>query len=178
MMKPGILITIAAMALALVSIPDTDAEAKGWGWGHRNLRIGVIGSNFITSDTDGTPTPPSLVNTSLQSGIIKGGGSGIFSSQTTIEMAGMDSRCDDPLLPFGAPLATTVVLTFNDGSQLTLLTDEESYYCTDGSTFVVIFGGTVSGGTGRYGDAAGSMWEGTAEAFQSRVTGKIEVDLD
>lgn len=173
-MKPAILVAVAAMAFAIVSIPDV--EAKAW-WGRHGLELKLTGSNFITSSEGGRPTPNNEVNTSLQSGIIRGGGSGLFSAQTTIEQAGMDSRCE-ATLPFGADLFTTIVLTYHDGSQLTLqATGPESFYCTNGETFVVDLGGTVLGGEGRYEDATGT-WEGTAEAFQSRVTANIELDLD
>lgn len=178
-MKPGIFIAVAAMAIALVSAPDV--EAKGWGWGGHDLHLRVAGSNYIVSNLpNGTPTPPETTSTSIANGIAKGSGGGIFSAQNVAQGIDpenpFDPRCEGTLLPLGNDIATTVVITQPDGSILSLVT-AGSYYCTDGVTFVAEFGGNVLGGEGRYEGATGT-WEGTAQVFQSRVTGTLDVDLD
>jgi len=171
-MKKGIFVALAALALTVFAVPDANA------WWHRgpDLDLRIAGSNFITSSgEDGRPTPLGQVLTSLQSGIVKGAGGGVFSAQTIIELVGPDDRCT-PL--FGADLSTTIVVTQYDGSVLSLVTGPGSFYCTDGSVFFVDFGGTVAGGEGRY-DGATGTWEGTAESRPSaRVTGTLSVDLD
>jgi hypothetical protein len=176
-MKKGIFVTVAALGLALFAVPD----AHGNDGSDLNLRL--AGSNFITSSQDdGTPTPLGAASTSLQSGIAKGkSGRAIFSAQTIIEEAGQDDRCGP--LP-GAGLSTTSVLTYNDGSILSLtttdLTDpESSFYCFNPVTevFFVEFEGTVTGGTGRFEGATGT-WKGSAEAQSSRVTAELEINLD
>ena len=122
-MKTGISIALAALALALFAVPDA------YGKSGPDMSLRLSGSNFITSSQpDGTPSPLGAVSTSLQSGIAKGSGSPIFSSQTVIEAVGGDARCGG-FLP-GAGLSTTSVLTYNDGSILSLTTDDEkSFYC-------------------------------------------------
>lgn len=173
-MKKGIFVAIAALALALFAVPEAQGKSG------RTLDLRLAGSNFITSSTDeGRPTPLGQVSTSLQSGIVKGGGSAVFSSQTVIEQAGQDDRCGE--LP-GAALSTTTVLTYNDGSILSLTTDNEaSFFCFDpiSGLFFVDFEGTVVGGVGRFEGATGT-WQGTAEAISGTglVTANVMVDLD
>ena len=169
-MKTGFLIAVAALCFTAFAV----AEAHGHEDSDLNLRL--AGSNFITSSTDeGRPTPLGAVSTSLQSGISKGSGSAVFSAQTVIEQFGPDDRCA-PLV--GADLSTTIVVTYKDGSILSLVTGPGSFYCTDGSVFIVDFGGTVAGGEGRFEGATGT-WEGTAESQPtSRITSEISVDLD
>ena len=171
-MKKRILIAVAVMALALSSVPDTSARAWG-GWHGLNLRL--AGAAFITSSEDGRPTPLGGVFTSMANGIVKGGGGSIFSATVTAEAVGPDGRCGDML--FGADLSTTIVVTQQDGSILSLETGPASYFCTDGTTFWADFEGTVSGGVGRYEGATGT-WTGTAEVAKSKVTARINVDLD
>jgi hypothetical protein len=179
-MKTGISIALAALALALFAVPDA------YGKSGPDMSLRLSGSNFITSSQpDGTPSPLGAVSTSLQSGIAKGSGSPIFSSQTVIEAVGGDARCGG-FLP-GAGLSTTSVLTYNDGSILSLTTDDEkSFYCFEQTSadpdpiagiFFVEFEGTVTGGTGRFEGATGT-WVGSAEAESSRVTADLEIDLD
>ncbi len=176
-MKTGISIALAALALALFAVPDAYGESGP------DMSLRLSGSNFITSSqADGTPTPLGAVSTSLQSGIAKGSGSPIFSAQTIIEEVGQDERCGD--LP-GAGLSTTTVLTYNDGSILSLTTDDEkSFYCFEQTSadpiagiFFVEFEGTITGGTRRFEGATGT-WVGSAEAESSRVTADVEIDLD
>jgi hypothetical protein len=175
-MKKGIFVTVAALGLALFAVPD----AHGNDGSDLNLRL--AGSNFITSSQDdGTPTPLGAASTSLQSGIAKGkSGRAIFSAQTIIEEAGQDDRCGP--LP-GAGLSTTSVLTYNDGSILSLTTDDEkSFYCfeptgVDTGIFSVEFEGIVTGGTGRFEGATGT-WVGSAVAEGGRVTADLQIDLD
>jgi hypothetical protein len=181
-MKKGIFIALAALALAVFAVPEAQGKHG------RSLDLRLSGSNFITSSQpDGTPTPLGQVSTSLQSGIAKGSGSPIFSAQTVIEAPGQDERCGE--LP-GAGLSTTSVLTYDDGSILSITTDDEkSFYCFEPTSFdpdtglpiagifTVEFEGTVTGGTGRFEGATGT-WVGSAEAESSRVTAHLEIDLD
>jgi hypothetical protein len=122
-----------------------------------------------------------MTNTSIASGIVKGGGGGIFTAQNVGQGVAdlenpFDPRCEGTPLPIGNDLATTIVITQHDGSILSLAT-VDSYYCSDGVTFVANIGGNVLGGEGRYEGASGT-WEGTAQVFQSRVIGTLDVDLD
>lgn len=169
-MKVTIIIAVASLALAAFVVPDALGDSGP------DLEMRLAGSNFITSSGDnGRPTPLGQVSTSMQSGIAKGSGSAVFTAQTIIEAAGPDDRCS-PLL--GADLSTSTVLTFNDGSILSLVTGPGSYYCTDGSVFIVDFSGTVAGGEGRFEGATGT-WVGTAESQPTaRVTAEVSVDLD
>ena len=184
-MKTGIVITAAALGLALFAVPD----AQAWWWNRGpDLDLRVSGSNFITSSTDGRPTPLGAVSTSMQSGIAKGkSGRPIFSAQTIIEAGGADSRCG---VLAGAGLSTTAVFTYKDGSILSVTTDDDlSFYCfqptvVDPDTgapiagiFSVEFEGTVTGGTRRFEGATGT-WVGSAEAEGGRVTAHVEIDLD
>jgi len=171
-MKPGILIfVLAAMALAVISMRDSPAQAED-----PNVRF--AGSNFITSSQDdGTPTPAGEQSTSLQSGIAKGQfGKAVFSAQTIIEEALPDDRCP-PELPVGNNLSTTIVMTYNDGSILSLETGPGSFYCSDGVVFAVNFEGIVTGGEGRFEGTTGT-WEGTARAQSSRVTAEAAINLN
>jgi|GEM_PF-1759688 len=174
-MRVGIYIAMAALGLAVFAVPDAH------GWWHRGpeIRLRLSGSNFITSSQDdGTPSPLGAVSTSLQSGIAKGkSGKSIFSAQTIIQQAGQDDRCGN--LP-GAGLSTTSVFTYDDGSILSVTTDPDiSYYCYDPSVglFSVEFGGTVTGGAGRFEGATGT-WDGSAESVSARVMADLAIDLD
>jgi hypothetical protein len=173
-MKTGIFIALAALALAVVAVPDAH------GWWHRGpeLNLRVAGSSFITSSQDdGTPSPLGGVFTSMQSGKAKGAGGGIFTSQAVVGAAGLEPRCEPPF-PLGGNITFfQVVLTDSDGSILTLQASEDSFYCTDGSTFVANAGGSVLGGEGRYEGATGT-WDVSAQIFQSRVTGTLTADLE
>lgn len=185
-MKKGIFLAMAVLGLAVFMVPD----AHAWWWWHHgpDISLELSGSNFTTSSQDdGTPTPIGPVSTSLQSGIARGkSGRPIFSAQTVIEAGGVDARCGE--LP-GAGLSTTAVLTYKDGSILSVTTDdEESFYCfeptgfdPDGlpitGIFSVEFEGTVTGGTGRFEGATGT-WVGSAVAEDGRVTADIQIDLD
>jgi len=171
-MKPGIIIVaLAAMTLAVVGMQDSPAQAE-------DPSVRFAGSNFITSSQDdGTPTPAGEASTSMQSGIAKGKfGKAVFSAQTVIEEALPDGRCP-PQLPVGNDLSTTIVMTYNDGSILSIATGPGSFYCSDGTVFAVDFTGIVTGGEGRFEGATGT-WEGTARAESARVTADARIDLD
>ena len=169
-MKKGIFIAVAALALAVFAVPEAQGKSG------RTLDLQFSGSNFTTSSVDGRPTPLGAVSTSLQSGVVKGSGGGIFSAQTVVEEAGQLAECGP--LP-GGELSTTIVITYNDGSILSLATSSGSFFCFDpvDGVFSVNFVGTVTGGVGRF-EGAGGTWEGTARAQGSRVTAESSVDLD
>ena len=168
-MKNGIVIAMASLALGVFAVPDALAQSG------RDLDMRLAGSNFITSSSVGRPTELGEVSTSMQSGISQGSGSAIFTAQTISEEALPDGRCNGLA---GADMSTTIVLTYNDGSILSLVTGSDSFYCTDGYVFLIDFGGTVAGGEGRFEGATGT-WEGTAENQPAaRFTAEVNVDLD
>jgi hypothetical protein len=175
-MKPG-LITIALAALAIVAFAVPDARgATG-----RDVSLSLAGGNFITSTVDGTPTPlDGQPLTALQSGLAKGPGQPLFVAQTVLSEIPQDPTMFPPACLAqglaGAPLSTTVVFTYSDGSVLSLATDAGSYFCTDGTTFTVSFGGNVTGGEGRFAGATGT-WEGTASSVSARVLAEVRIDL-
>jgi hypothetical protein len=172
-MKTGIFVALAALALAVAAVPDAH------GAGGPDLDLWAAGSSLVTSSQDdGTPTPiDGRPFTAMQSGIVKGSGGGIFTSQTVVGQAGLDPRCEAPLPLGGDVTLFTLVLTDNDGSMLTLGAVEDSFYCTDGVAFAGNLRGSVLGGEGRYEGATGT-WDISAQIVQSRVTGSITVDLD
>jgi hypothetical protein len=175
-MKTGIFIALAALALAVFAVPDA------YGMEGADLHMKIFGGNHISSDTDGVPT---LIDggaiTAIQSGKTKGSGSPSLFSTTALEAVDL-SNLPTPgcpaAMPLGSGLSSTVVLTYQDGSLLSLTTEPGSSYCSDGTLFTVDFFGTVAGGNGRFEDATGT-WEGTAVTFPGgRFTGEISVDLD
>lgn len=183
-MKKGIFVAIAALALAVFAVPE--AQGKNG----RSLDLRLSGSIFVTSSTDeGRPTPVDGLSalTALSSGIAKGSGSPLFSTQTIVEPlpenpADFPPAClamDPPMA--GAGISTTTVFTFKDGSLLTLTSDPEiSFYCVsaDGVVFTAEFGGMVAGGTGRFEGATGTF-ESTADVVSGtgRLTSHTMVDL-
>lgn len=173
-MKSGIFIAAAVLGLALFAPPD----AHGW-WSHGpELNLSFSGSNFITSsDPDGSPTDLGQASTSMQSGLVRAKHMrAVFTAQTQIDAAMPDGRCP-PQTPVGGDLSTTIVVTYYDGSILSIATGPGSFYCSDGALFVVEFLGTITGGNGRFEGASGT-WEGTASALDSRVEAKATLDLD
>lgn len=193
-MKKGILLAIAALGLALFAVPDAPAEA--WGGHHykpRVMHLTLSGSNFVTSSQDSTedygrPTPvDGRVLTALANGIALGKhGRALFTTQSVLEEIGLQPGCEkNEAFVGGAGVTTTTVLTYEDGSLLSLAgpidpdNPKANFYCTDGTDFSVKFQGTVAGGTGRFEGATGT-WKGTAEATggTGRVTAKLRVKLD
>jgi hypothetical protein len=176
-MKTGIFVAMAALALAVFGIPDSPSQAQG-----TSLDVRLSGGNFITSSEDGRPTPlDGRVITAMQSGIVKGGGGGIFSSQTVLEEVPANPADFPPdclaMGLAGADLSATLVLIYKDGSLLSIATEPGSFYCTDGTFFTVEFEGIVTGGEGRFEGATGD-WTGTAQSVSSRVTAELEINLN
>jgi hypothetical protein len=171
-MKKGIFVTLVGLALVAFAVPYAQGDDG------QDLYLSVYGSSFVTSSQDdGTPTPPGLASTGLQSGIAKGSGNAVFSSQTVTGDALPDARCP-ATLPLGGDLTVTGVFTFNDGSIFQLTTGAGNFFCTDGVALNIgEMAGTVIGGDGRFEGATGT-WEGSAEVDGSRVTGNIAVHLD
>ena len=175
-MKTGIVVALAALALAIFVVPE--AQGKDG----RTLDVSLAGSNFITSDEDGIPTPlDGRPITAIQNGIAKGSGGAIFSSNAALEQVP-----ENPLeFPpdclaqglAGAPLTISFVLTYNDGSLLSLATGPGSFYCTDGTDFSVDGVGIVTGGNGRFEGATGTF-SVTAFSEPPRVLADLEIDLD
>ena len=180
-MKTGIIIAMAALSMAIFAVPD----AQAWWWHHGpDLNLRLSGSNFVTSSTDGAPTPlTGEVLTSMANGIAKGKhGRSLFTAQAILDMVPENPAEFPPeclaMGMAGSGVSVTTVFTYNDGSILSIVTDPAlSFFCTDGVAFTVEFAGTVSGGSGRFDGAAGS-WAGTAESTGGRVTSHVMIDLD
>ena len=136
-MKLGI-VTLALAALALTAFVSSDADANG-----QHMVMHVSGGNFITSTVDGQPTPlDGQPFTALQSGIARGpGGVADFLSQAVIDAIPQDPSMFPPAClaqgRAGSTLSTTLVVSYKDGSLLSMTTDDGSYFCTDGTAFTV-----------------------------------------
>lgn len=175
-MKIGIFVALAALALAIFAVPEAQGSVG------QTLNVSLAGSNFITSDEDGVPTPlDGQPITAIQNGIVKGSGGAIFTSNAALEQVP-----ENPLeFPpdclaqglAGAPLTISFVLTYNDGSILSLATGPGSFFCTDGTDFSVDSVGIVTGGNGRFEGATGTF-TGTALSEPPRVVADLEIDLD
>lgn len=168
---------MAALTVAMVGVPGSAARAND---GSVDLRF--YGANFVNSTVDGRPSPlDGRVATARQSGIVKGRGRGIFASQAVLEEVPANPA-DFPadclaMGQAGSDIFVAIVVTYNDGSILTLVTTgPDSFFCTDGAVFTIEFEGIVTGGEGRFEGATGT-WEGTAHAQNFRVTAAVEVDL-
>jgi hypothetical protein len=178
-MKTGIFVALTALLVAVFAIP----EAQGINGQSLNLR--VWGANLISSDENGIPTPTdSTPVTAFQSGMAKGGG-GSASLFASVALPAFDPGlippdCTGLGLP-GNPLAQTIVLTYNDGSLLSLVAGPGSFYCTDGIIFIVEAVGEVRAGAGRFEGATGT-WELTAETLPpggtGLFTGEISIDFE
>ena len=179
MTRGFITIALAALAVIIVATPD----AHGWWHSGPDMSLRLSGGNFISSTIDGAPTPPDgQALTATQSGIARGRhGRALFYSQAELDAVPSDPAMFPPDCLAqglgGSTLSTTLVFTYNDGSILSMTTDDGSYFCTDGTAFTVSFGGTVTGGEKRFEGASGT-WEGTADSVSGRVVAKVEIDLD
>lgn len=156
------------------------AEAQSSRGGDLDVRIS--GSSFIVStnpDDNNAPTTNFEPGTSIQSGIAKGSGSAIFRAQTVFAPDPEDDSCSETPLPAAVDVTTTIVLTYNDGSILTLSAGEASgsSACSDGVTFIANLMGLVSNGSGRFEGASGA-WEGTAEVSGAQISGDLVVDFE
>jgi hypothetical protein len=161
-------IAVGAVVFVLGTIASTSVDAQ------RAVRIEFTGSSHIVSTKDGRPTPPLSVATSYQSGVAGGNGQGVFATQTVSEAPVMGYHGCPAL---GGALRSNIVVTYNDGSQLQLTSQEGSLFCTDGLTFVAMFVGEVVGGTKRFEGATGT-WTGSAKVVGSRLSAMAMVDLD
>ncbi len=176
-MKKGIFVALAGLALTVFAVPD----AHAWWWGHHNrpdINLHVWGSNLTVSDEGGIPTPTNTTPiTVYQSGKTRGS-SGRPSLSGTLTVPAFDvdqvpTECAG--LP-GGPLFQTVVLTYNDGSMLSLVAGPGSYYCTDGTVFTFEAFGKVRAGAGRFEGATGT-YEGSGRTFAPGDTGLFTADL-
>lgn len=175
-MKSVVLIALAALAVAVFAIPEAQGTTG------RTLDVSLAGSNFITSDEDGAPTPldgqPVIA---IQSGIVKGSGGAIWTSNAVLEQVPANPLEFPPDCLAqglaGAPLTVSFVLTYNDGSILSLATSAGTFFCTDGTDFSVDAVGIVTGGNGRFEGASGTF-AGTAFSEPPRVTAELTIDLD
>ena len=83
------------------------------------------------------------------------------------------TECGD--LP-GGPLFQTLVLTYNDGSMLSLVAGPGSYYCTDGMIFTFEVFGEVRAGAGRFEGVKGT-YEASGQTLPPGGTGLFTADL-
>ena len=173
-MKPGIIaIAVAAIGLTVFAAHDAQGAPKG-------LDLTLFGGNFISSDINGVPTPlDGRAFTAVQSGLAKGPGKPLFFSQAVASAVTPETIPADCVAQglIGAPLSVTLVFTYNDGSLLSITSGDDSFYCTNGTLFSVVFRGTVTGGEGRYAGATGT-WSGSAESIAARVVADVSIDLD
>ncbi len=174
-MKAGLFTALIALTFAVFSVADA------YGMDGSDLHMEIFGANVISSDMDGAPTPlDGRAITAIQSGQTKGSGSpSLFSTSflDAVDFGNPPPGCT-PALPFGAAIGGNLILTYRDGSLLSLEAGPGSFYCTDGLNFTVEWGGDVVGGNRRFEDAAGS-WEGSAQTFPGgRFTGELSVDLE
>jgi hypothetical protein len=180
-MKTGIFVALTALLVAVFAIP----EAQGINGQTLNLR--VWGANMISSDEDGIPTPiDGRALASIQSGMARGpgGSASVFASTAIQELPGEPGQFPPDCLAAGlagAPLFQTIVLTYNDGSLLSLIAGPGSFYCTDGAIFIIESGGDIAAGNGRFEGATGT-WELTAQTLPpggtGLFTGEISIDLN
>jgi len=174
-MKKGIFVALAALAFAVFTVPD----AHAWK-GHHNrpdIDLHAWGANLISSDEGGIPTPLNTVPvTAFQSGKTKGSGSPSLFGSTSLPAFDPElvpTECEG--LP-GGPLFQTIVLTYNDGSMLSLVAGPGSYYCTDGIVFTFETFGEVRAGAGRFEGATG-RYEASGQTLPPGGTGLFTADL-
>jgi hypothetical protein len=167
-MKTGIFIALAASALAVFAVAGAQGEDEG-----RVQKLRLSGSTFITSPT---PMPGIQTFTSLASGIVKGSGAAVFSTQSIVGPTLPDDRCTDPLLPFGGDMSFTTVVTYADGSILSW--ESDTFYCSNGVVLVFEAESNVTGGEGRFEGATGTVKGGGTGNLDGRVTTEVRVDLD
>ena len=179
-MKTGI-VTIALAGLAVIVFGASDAQS--WWFPGPDLSYRLSDSAFVSSSIDGQPTPldgqPATV---AVDGIARSKRSRPgFTAQGVLDEVPQEPSLFPPAClamgQAGSTISVTTVLIYHDGSLLSLTTDDGSYFCTDGSVFTVDFGGTVSGGEGRFEGATGT-WEGTARAEDARLLSEIDIELD
>jgi hypothetical protein len=173
-MKKGILVGLAALALTVFAVPD----AHGGDSNHPDINLHAWGSNLISSDEGGIATPVGDTPVvAFQSGKTRGSsGRPSLSGSTSLP------AFDPELIPTecgplgGGPLFQTLVLTYNDGSLLSLVAGPGSYYCTDGITFTFEVFGEVRAGAGRFEGVTGT-YEASGETLPPGGTGLFTADL-
>lgn len=174
-MKKATFIALIALGVAAVAIPDAQ------GIDGQTLDVRIAGSNFITSDENGEPTPLGLALVAMQNGIAKGSGASSFTSNAELEAVPLDPSQFPPAClaqgQAGAGITVTFVLVYKDGSLLSLFAGPGSFFCTDGTNFTANLDGNVTGGDGRFAGATGSF-SGTAFSSPPRVTGDLAIDLN
>lgn len=177
--KTGIFVALTALLVAVFAIPEAQ------GIDGQTLNLSVWGANMISSDEDGIPTPlDGSALTAIQSAKARGnGGSADLFASTALpafdpalippDCAGLDLA--------GGPLFQTIVLTYNDGSLLSLVAGPPSFYCTDGAIFTFDVIGDVRAGDGRFEGASGTF-EATGRTLPPGGTGlftaEISIDLN
>ncbi len=176
-MKKGIFLAFAALAVAVFAVPD----AHAWWWGHHkrpDIQLHAWGANLISSDEGGIPTPVGATPvTAFQSGKTQGssGRPSLFGSVSlpAFNPELVPTECG-PL--GGGQLFQTLVLTYNDGSMLSLVAGPESYYCTDGIVFTFEAFGEVRAGAGRFEGVKG-RYEASGRTLPPGGTGLFTADL-
>jgi hypothetical protein len=180
-MKRVIFIALAALTLAVFAVPEAQGNDG------KTLSMSLSGSNFSTSDEDGRPTlVDGRVLTAILSGIAKGSGNPLWSSQIVLEeipqeLSQIPPDCLAAGLAGGPVSFQGVVFTYDDGSILSIASATDTlagFYCTSGPGFFTVHvGGIVTGGDGRFEGATGT-WEATGRAVDSRTIAEVIIDLD
>ena len=182
------IILLAALGLvALTGCSDSgsavgvsEAQAKGPG-GAKTIRI--FGDTFFEPPLLLVTDPPTPAGpfASQQSGIGKGFGGPTFTSQSLTTL-GADHGCplfEDSELVVPADITSTVVLTYPDGSQLTLAGVAEGCTNEAAAQFELLFleeESSVVLGSGRFEGASGS-WGGPFTAEANQLRGVVELSL-
>jgi hypothetical protein len=170
--KKGIFVALAALALAVAAVADAN------GAGEPDINLRAWGGNLISSDEGGIPTPPNAPPlTVFQSGKTKGssGSPSLFGSVSipAFDPALVPTECEG--LP-GGPLFQTIVLTYDDGSMLSLVAGPGSYYCTDGIVFTFEAFGEVRAGAGRFEGVTGK-YGASGQTLPPGGTGLFTADI-
>ena len=181
------IILLAALGLAALAgcndsgsgVGVSEAQAKGPG-GSKTIRI--FGESFFVPPLPlASPPTPTGPFASLQSGIGKGFGSATFTAQSLTTL-GADHECplfEDSELTVPADITSIVVLTYPDGSQLTLAGVAEACTNDDADRFELLFleeESSVELGSGRFEGASGS-WGGPFTAVANQLRGEVVLNL-
>lgn len=178
------IILLAAIGLAALTgcndsgsgVGVSEAQAKGPA-GPKTIQI--FGDSFFVPPL--FQQNPELPLASVQSGNGKGFGNNTFTAQSLTTL-GADHDCplfEDSELTVPADITSTVVLTYPDGSQLTLAGVAEACTNEAADRFELLFlegESSVALGSGRFEGASGS-WSGPFTAVANQLRGEVLLNL-